>query len=139
MSSGTLTAVLKFHRNLCYDDLLVNWPTTDAQAVGCRSPDEEIVISVPLNNQQVPFATVDSPNGPELTFDFSTRNLPINAWDVVLQVAYQGMLGGESNAVVLATTDVSEPTFVSFMNTTDYVMLNGNFYQAPNLDQSLFG
>ena len=141
MPLGTLVAVLKFHRNLCYDDLLAGWPTTDAQARECRSGTEEVVVSNPRPNQRVPFATQDRPNGDELTFDLPAgRQLPINAWDVALQVVYRGKLGAEDDAVVVATKDIAEPTFASFMNTTDHVMLNGNFYKPAALatQQALF-
>ena len=128
MSGGALIAVVKFHRDLCYDDLLMQWPLTAGEAQSCRSPVEEIVTSDVIVNQSVPSATSAAPNGTELTFHFSTREVPINAWDVALQVVYRGKLGTETDAVAVATKNIAEPTFAGFMNATDYVVINGRFY-----------
>ena len=127
MSGGTLVAVLKFRRNLCYVDSLDNEITDAAQAEACRNPTEEIVVSDPLTNQSLPFASNPERNGPELTFVFQ-KELPINAWDVVLQVVYRGKLGSEDDAVVVTSKDISEPTFAAIYNDTDYVYLNGTCY-----------
>lgn len=133
MPNGTVVAVLKFHRNTCYDDLLVDWPANGTAALPCRSPNEEIVVSDPLTSQAVPFSTPTAPNGIELTFTFAEKELPINAWDVTLQVVYRGRLGSEPDAVVAVTQDISEPTFTTFMNFTDYVLLDGTFYTPADL------
>jgi hypothetical protein len=140
MSRGALVAVVRFHRNLCYDDLLAQWPQTSDDARACRSPIEEIVASDVIIDQSVPFATTSEPNGREFTFHFTDRELPINAWDVTLQVVYRGQLGTEGDAVAVATRDIAEPTFASFMNTTDYVVINGKFYRPEdvNAQQPLF-
>jgi len=140
MSQGALVAVVKFHRNLCYDDLLTQWPQTSDDARACRSPIEEIVASDVIIDQAVPFATTDEPNGREFAFHFTDRELPINAWDVTLQIVYRGKLGNENDAVAVATSDIAEPTFASFMNTTDYVVINGKFYRPDevNAQQALF-
>jgi hypothetical protein len=140
MQSGVLIAVLKFHRNLCYDDLLTQWPLTGDAARECRAPAEEIVTSDIIPNQSVPFASGGAPDGMEVTFMFSNRELPINAWDVVLQVVYRGQLGSEGDAVVVATKDIAEPTFAGFMNTSDYVVINKKFYTPAEVaaQQALF-
>jgi hypothetical protein len=141
MPAGALVAVLKFHRNTCYDDLLSRWPLTGNEASACRSPIEEIVASDAIVDQAIPFETATNPDGIEFTFHFANRELPINAWDVVLQVVYRGRLGTESDAVVVATRNIAEPTFAGFMNTTDYVVINGTFYTPAEVaaQQSLFG
>ncbi|HSQ80582.1 MAG TPA: hypothetical protein VLU54_05495, partial [Casimicrobiaceae bacterium] len=133
MSGGALIAVLKFHRNLCYDDLLTQWPLTGADARSCRSPVEEMVTSDVIVNQSVPQPTSTAPSGTELTFHFPNRELPINAWDVVLQVVYRGRLGTEADAVAVATRNIAEPTFAAFMNATDYVVINGRFYTPADV------
>jgi hypothetical protein len=140
MNGGTVVAVVKFHRNVCYDDLLTQWPMTGADAKACRSPIEEIVTSDVIIDQSVPFATAGAPEGTEYTFHFTSRELPINAWDVVLQLVYRGSLGAEADAVVVATKNVSEPTFAGFMNTSDYVVINGKFYRPAEVaaNQALF-
>ena len=140
MQSGVLIAVLKFHRNLCYDDLLNQWPLTGDAARECRAPVEEIVTSDIIPNQSIPFGTSSVPDGMEVTFKFSNRELPINAWDVVLQIVYRGQLGSEDDAVVVATKDIAEPTFAGFMNTSDYVVINKKFYRPAEVaaQQALF-
>ena len=139
MGDGTLVAVLKFNRNRCYNDSLSNWPSA-LQAPGCRLAHEEIVVSAPLDGKTVPFATAENPAGDELTFDFSGQPLPVNAWDVVLQVVYRGRLGHEADAVVVATLNLSEPTFLGLFNATDRVTLDGVLYtpEQLNADQSKF-
>jgi hypothetical protein len=132
MSGGTLVAVLKFRRNLCYVDSLDNEITDASQADACRNAIEEIVVSDPLTNQSVPFGDATLPAGPELTFTFQ-QELPINAWDVVLQVVYRGALGSEADAVAVATKDISEPTFAATFNDTDFVAIGSACYQADTI------
>ncbi len=141
MPHGTLIAVLKFHRNTCYDDLLTRWPLTTEESRACRSPIEEIVASDAIIDQAVPFETPTDPDGHEFTFHFPERELPINAWDVVLQVVYRGQLGTEEDSVIVATRNIAEPLFAGFMNTTDYVVINGTFYTPGQVaaNQTLFG
>ncbi len=127
MPNGMLVAVMKFHRNLCYDDALDGEISNPNQAAACRSVGEEIVVSNPLSGQSVPVATAEQPNGPELTFVFE-QELPINAWDVVLQIVYRGKLGTENDAVAVTTRNISEPTFITTYNDTDHLLLNGSCY-----------
>jgi hypothetical protein len=133
MSGGILVAVLKFRRAAapCYDDLLVQWPTDPAVAQSCRSPTEEIVVSDPVavtSGSPIPIVAPGGPGGSDYTFAFPGRQLPINAWDVVLQIVYRGRLGTEDDAVVVATRDISEPTYATIANITDFVALDGRFY-----------
>ena len=97
MSAGSLLAVVKFNRNRCYDDLLANWPADRLDAQGCRVATQEIVVSEPLV-ASVPNATSAKPDGEEFTFVFSNQQIPINAWNVVLQIVYRGRLGSEDDA-----------------------------------------
>ena len=135
MSSGTLVAVMKFRRNLCYVDTLDNEITSVEETQACRNPVEEIVVSDPLINQSVPFGDASHPNGPELTFTFQ-RELPINAWDVILQIVYRGRLGSEDDAVAVMSKDISEPTFTTIYNDTDFVSLGGTCYRPDAIAAS---
>ena len=47
-----------------------------------------------------------------VTFTFANR-IPASATDLYLQVVYRGPLGEESDAVVVATKDISEPRYIS--------------------------
>jgi hypothetical protein len=134
MSKGMLVAVLKFHRNACYSDRLDGEITDSQQLALCRTTEEEIVVSDPVKvPDQGPVPLSDAnPSGAEFTFKFG-KALPINAWDVVLQVVYRGQLGGESDAVVVATRDISEPTFITTFNDTDKILIAGTCYDAATV------
>ncbi len=127
MPAGALITALKFHRNLCYRDTLDGEITDAAAYERCRSPTEEVVVSEPLMAQSVPAG------GAPFTFTFK-KHLPVNAWDVVLQVVYRGQLGSEKDAVVVATRDITEPTFVTSSNDTDYVQLQGQCYKPAAVE-----
>jgi hypothetical protein len=143
MNQGLLVAVLKYRRGLCYDDALQRWPADAATARLCVDLGEEVVVSEPVAitpESPVPMAGGDAPDSREYAFVFPGRQMPINAWNVTLHVVYRGRLGAEADAVVAATRDVSEPTFVMFMNSTDRVTVNGRFYTPSELaaNQPLF-
>ncbi len=140
MAGGTLFAVVKFNRNRCYDDLLANWPLDRLGAQGCKVVTQEIVVSDP-QVAAIPRGTAANPDGDEFAFTFSNQQIPINAWNVVLQIVYRGKLGNEDDAVVVGTRDLSEPTFVTFQNAADYVLLDGQLYKPDDLrdhHQALF-
>lgn len=103
---GKLYAVVKFHRNLCYQANLqgeYGSPGTDWKL--CRSPDEEIAVSTLAVS---PTGIDSAPQ--EVTFNFPTP-VPISGTDMFLQVVYDGQLGDETRAIVVATKDISEPTY----------------------------
>jgi hypothetical protein len=120
MGAGTLRAVARFHRNTCYKADLsgeygspgIDWRNWNPDPeIGCgRNPNEEIVVSEPVA------AIPADLNGAaqSVTFNFPTR-IPINATDLYLQVVYRGPLGQpgeeETDAVVVATKDISEPNY----------------------------
>ena len=138
MTSGTLVAVLKFHRNACYSDHLDGEITDQQQLPLCRTTEEEIVVSDPVkipDQGAVPMSDA-SPGSAEFTFKFSGNALPINAWDVVLQVVYRGKLGSETDAVVVATKDISEPTFITTFNDTDRILVGNACYDPQTVTAS---
>ncbi len=134
MVGGNLIAVVKFHRNTCYtEDLSGEWGAPDASGApkdpiifdtpengGCRTKDEEIVVSTIQQGVSLPGGAAAVDQGFE--FSFSTP-IPINASDVYLQVVYRGKLGSEDDVVVVETKDISEPTFIGIMNNTDVFFL----------------
>ncbi len=133
MTGGTLVAVAKYHRNGCYRPDLSGELTQNATIPsGCSvstylSGEERISASAKIEN-----VTLNSGPGvvPQaFTFDFSQSPIPINARDVYLQVVYQGTLGGEDGAVAVVTKDISEPTYISHLNSTDYFWVNNAFYR----------
>jgi len=131
MNNGLLVAVAKFHRNTCYtEDLKGEWGSPDMRASkgdlvfeppeagGCRTAEEEIIVSPPLTNM-----TLLAGAAPQtLQFDFSATPIPINATDLKLQVVYRGPLGAEQDAVVVATVDINEPYFTGYTNASDNLL-----------------
>jgi len=112
---ATLIAVVKFHRNTCYQaDLSGEYGSPGKDWQSCRSPNEEIVVSAPA---AVPFGVNTSPQ--EVTFDFSANVIPISATDLYLQVVYRGRLGQEQDAVIVATRDISEPSYTEYYSPYD--------------------
>jgi hypothetical protein len=124
LTGGKLVAVLKFRRNRCWLDDLTGYPPylTGGDSTTCRTDVEEVVLSDAQDN--VAITSTPQP----FSFNFS-RGLPLNATDVQLQVVYRGTLragsAGESetDAVVVTTQDIGEPTFFAYMNASDYYTL----------------
>lgn len=136
MTGGTLLAVAKFHRNPCYQSNLTG--EFDEQHIdtegnyfipNCpayRTPDEEIVVSEPI---PVSGATIlNFGDIRQFEFNFSNQQIPINARELKLQVVYRGVLGEETDAVAVETKDISEPTYLAVLNSTDYFVWQGHFY-----------
>ncbi len=122
MTNGTLVAVAKFKRNQSF------FP--DSNGVYMLPPPgapisffegEEILISNPLsasNDVAIPSGTAPAVT---VTFNFDPANpIPVNATDLSLQFVYRGTLGAETDAVVVQTVDVSEPTLINASNDLDY-------------------
>ena len=138
MTSGILVAVAKFYRDTCFT------PGTGGVyllpppgAPVCRSANEEILVSTPL---RVPADTaIPSGAAPAVTvtFNFDPANpIPVNATDLSLQFVYRGVLGTETDAVVVQTVNVSEPTLITTSNDFDYAWDANNIrYQVPVQDQ----
>ena len=120
LSNGFFVAVVKFYRNKDYQSDLSGDPGgANFVAADARSWYEEILVS-----EKVDIATVAAgqmlPNDEsEITFTFDAP-IPINATDIVLQVVFRGTLGNESDAVLVATKDISEPNYLAFENDLDY-------------------
>jgi hypothetical protein len=144
MTNGKLWAILKFQRNNCYTDDLDGLGTQLKPLSDCLNGVEEIVVSDPIDRAGigrvvVPQPSIEKPDGEELEFRFP-RELPINAWNVLLQVVFRGTLGPEENKIAVSTIDISEPTFFTIFNNTDYVYLGGSCYtpQQVKADSSLW-
>ena len=127
MTGGTLVAVAKFHRNTCYLNDLSDALNLSGD-LNCRSEDEEIVVSEPI-----PSVTLgNSPT--QFPFDFSKNPIPKNATDLYIQAVYRVKLGSEADAVVVATKDISEPTYFSYHNDSDYIHIAGHVYTRPQVN-----
>lgn len=135
-AGSRLVAVAKYHRNECYSQDLtgervktyagvITEPTCASGRV-VRSAIQEISVSAAL---PLTAGELDTATPVEKLFDFSADPIPINATDLFITVAYRGKLGDEADGIALGTYDVSEPTFASFWNNTDYYW-NGTNYVA---------
>jgi hypothetical protein len=118
---GTLVAVVKYHYNNCYQaDLSGEYGSPGILWQHCRLPEEYIVVSDPV---PAPAGINQQPQ--PLTFTFAGK-VPIEATDLFLQVVYRGPLGEESDAVVVATKDISEPTYIVQFVTADQYLYCAN-------------
>lgn len=127
-----LVAIARYHRNACYHtdlsgeysqgpDGTFHDPVTCTVA-NMRSAWPEISVS---QSVAVAAGALDGTDPQLLTFDFSNDPIPVNATDVFLQVAYRGPIGGdagEQDGIAVGIVDVSEPTYYSVFNNTDYVL-----------------
>ena len=141
---GVMEAVVKYRVNSCYQSDLSGElkyvygdpyppvPINLGQQTtwsGCNgnqyySGAEEIAVSLPVT--LAPGEILPKDTATEYTFYF-TNDIPVDAIDVRLQIIFKGKLGSidnpdlaESNAVVVSTRDISEPSFIYVTNTTDY-------------------
>jgi len=127
MSAGQFVAVAKFRRNNCYTSdlkgqigrvgrgarMIVNDYAT------CRTAVEEIVVSAPGVDPQGTVTELSAGAAREMSFDFSTNPIPIEATDLFLQVVFKGTLGEELGAVAVTTRSISEPSFLTNLDSFD--------------------
>lgn len=146
MHQGKLIAIARFRRNTCYEPNLAgefNLSGTRTWNGSCvidnyRTPEEEYIVSQEEVINYLPADDSADPN--DLVFDFNPP-IPINATDLYLQVVYRGKLGEEDDAVAVTRVDLSEPTYFSMVNGSDYFMVDGEFYthDTINSDPALLG
>jgi len=58
-----------------------------------------------------------------------------------LQIVFEGSLGEEEEAIVVATKDIFEPGYLSIYNSTDYYDVGGVAYLKEDIlsDQTIVG
>jgi hypothetical protein len=116
--ASELIAIAKFYRNMCYTSDLSGEYNGSGSANEyrdeCRSPEEEIVVSDPAD---VPEGINEAPT--DVTFEFPSGKIPINAVDLYLQIVYLGPLGEEWNGIAVATHDIAEPYFGGSFDTEE--------------------
>lgn len=139
IGQGTIVAVAKFRRNSCYTPSLSGeFPNGSNQTSfdyynGCVfNQSEEIVVSDPQSVQGLPACDRTvlgdcASKAVAKSFNFASP-IPINAASITLQVVFRGSLGAEADAVVVETVDVSEPTYFTYMNATDYIKIETSLY-----------
>jgi len=143
MSGGTLFAVVRYHTDKqyeaslqhvvgvlpCDDATLVVNPVKLEASTDCRDGIEQIVVSKPVADLSL------AANGEaSVEFDFKDSPVPFGVTDVVLQVVYRGALGNETDAVAVGTIDVSEPTYFTYQNASDYIHIGEHVYTKDQVD-----
>ena len=147
MGSGMLVAVAKFRRNSCYTTELSGEYVADSQELPTEyynrcvaAQPEEIVVSAPKVNTTLPACGAGTGSSCDtvavpLTFTFPTQSpIPINAASLSLQIVFRGPLGAETDAVVVETVNVSEPTYFFYMNASDYIKLGTEAYTREEIN-----
>ena len=146
MGGGILLAVVKYHTDKQYVaslDNVVGAPPCDTftavidaskfdASTTCRDGVEQIVVSKPLNGVSLAAGAESS-----IEFDFTDPQIPFGITDVVLQIVYRGILGSESDAVAVGTLDVSEPTYFTYQNASDYIHIGDHVYTRSEVDARL--
>jgi len=143
MTGGTLFAVIKYHTDKQYvasldkvvgaapcDDYtsVINPDKLDASTT-CRDGIEQIVVSKPLNGM-----SLDAGAETLVEFDFADSPIPLGMTDAVLQIIYRGVLGSERDAVAVGTLDISEPTYFTYQNASDYIHIGQHVYTRSDVD-----
>ncbi|MGE5171819.1 MAG: hypothetical protein ACM3JC_15765, partial [Rudaea sp.] len=146
MSGGQFFAVVRYHKDRKYvpglDTIVGIAPCEDAATIinttrvgdstPCRDGVEEIVVSRPV------YAVSLAADEQKLVeFDFADSPIPFGMTDVVLQIVYRGELGSESDAVAVGTMDLSEPTYFTYQNASDYIHIGDHVYTRPEVDASI--
>jgi hypothetical protein len=136
---GTMTAVVKFSRNSCFQsDFSADpgplYPFNPSCFLAGSEPIEEQVIADAIPS---PF-NLASGSEVALTLNF-TNPIPINAWNIKLQFVYRGQLGQEEDGVAVHTHRFSSPTPLRYTNEYDYLLINQQLYTRAqvNTNQTL--
>ena len=143
MGKGVLVAVAKYYRNTCYDpDLHGEYvvPYQESNSIrpsGCAAGDT-VTHGYSLNEERsvssiLEINSLSNINSEEIVFDFTDEPIPVNATNLKIQVVFRGELGAEQDAVVAAVKDISEPTYFTQVNVSDYYLLNGNYYKGGDI------
>jgi hypothetical protein len=137
MSGGQFFAVIRYHKDKQYvaglDTVVGTAPCASADVMinaarpevstQCRDAIEQIVVSRPLYG-----VSLKADEEKLVAFEFDESPIPFDMTDVILQVVYRGELGSEADAVAVGTTDVSEPTYFTYHNASDYIHIADHVY-----------
>jgi hypothetical protein len=116
MTDGTIEIVVKY--KLTLDDPFQSYPVPTTE--------EFSYIVVPESNNT---RAIPSDEYVELEFELIPA-LPLYATDVSINLVYKGILGAETDAVVVGHKDISEPTPIDIFSNLDKVCLAGGWHDA---------
>jgi hypothetical protein len=116
MTDGTIEVVVKY--KLALDDPFQSYPvpTTD---------EFSYIVAPEANNTRA----LPSDEYAGLEFELIPA-LPVYATDVSINLVYKGILGAETDAVVVGHKDISEPTPIDVFSNLDKVCLAGSWHDA---------
>lgn len=135
MSGGTLVGVARYRRNDCYEADLSGEPNPDFEIPsGCSLVEWFFSDQFVATSKEISLPDGIPREGVEVEFDFSDSPIPVNARDMVFQIVYRGTLGEEEGAIATSVMNVSEPTYVSFLNMTDLAWIDGKFYTMEEIE-----
>jgi len=130
MGSGTLLAVAKYKERTDYQEDL----STDPPDSSSRADNFSYSVSAPIE-----ISSLDSANGMEFTFDFSSNPIPVGITDLYLQVIFKGTLGNETDdAIAVGMKDLSEPMQITIWNSTDMFYLDGVLKKATDISSDSY-
>lgn len=146
MSGGQFFAVIRYHKDKQYaaglETVVGTAPCTDPASVinagkpdastQCRDAVEQIVVSRPVYG-----VSLQSDQQKLVEFEFAESPIPFDITDVVMQIVYRGALGSEADAVAVGTVDVSEPTYFSYHNASDYIHIGGHVYTRGQVNDDI--
>jgi hypothetical protein len=139
--NGELKLAAEFYINLCYQPDLSGELTTDTNSwyswSGClndpknpQNPPQEHRIES-LDAKTVIAANHTEANlgiSPAFAFSFpASHPIPLAATDLILKLEYTFLHNGKPTTLTF-TRDISEPTYWTFDNSTEYFWLEQNFY-----------
>ena len=146
MSGGQFFAVVRFHKDKQYaaglETIVGTAPCTDPGAVinaakpeastQCRDGVEQIIVSRPVYG-----VSLTSNQQKLIEFEFGDSPIPLDMTDVVLQIVYRGELGSEADAVAVGTIDMSEPTYFTYHNASDYIHIGEHVYSRGEVEADI--
>jgi hypothetical protein len=146
MDGGQFIAIIRYHKDRQYaaslDTVVGAAPCTDPLTVinaakpdastQCREGVEQIIVSRPVYG-----VSLHSDEQKLVEFEFVDSPIPLDITDVVLQVVYRGELGTETDAVAAGTIDVSEPTYFTYQNASDYIHIGEHVYTRGEVESDI--
>jgi hypothetical protein len=120
---GEITAVVSYRPNPCFEDDLsgeLHVESPDLTPSGCTwetwqsATDEVRVSSIPVSVSGI------SREWQEYSFNFSGSPIPFSARDVEVYFVFRGDLGSEEDAIIVERKNISEPTYVGTLNSSDF-------------------
>lgn len=131
IGAGTFRAVAHYRLNPCY--------TVDLSGeAGTPTPCDNTSITAPANveriatSEAVAVSSFVNNNPNRIEFDFSAEPIPVNAADLKIQVVYYGELGTEQQGIAVGMKDISEPSYYTVRNSSDYFSRDSQLYRTDD-------